>query len=251
MNARNQPKIQELTDPHEQIKMALKYIFGLTGLKAENLPNDEQKLILIDFIKNEFKTWTCDEFVNAFKMLVGGQLDFDGNHYQNFNAMYFSNVMASYKMKKTEVLKLIPESVPVAVISDEEKRKYRIEFIQDSILKPFQYYKKTGHLTFGITPVKIIYEYLTDDFKFINLSSAEKKVIQQQAIENVKSDWAKKRFSLSREIREKQAQINKDGFETTFANQIKNECYRISIHDFFKNCDFDFETMVNNYIKNL
>lgn len=251
MNARNQPKIQQLDDPNEKIKIALKYIFGLTGLKAENLPNDEQKLILIEFIRSEFKNWTCDEFVNAFRLLVAGHLEFDGNHYQNFNAMYFSNVMAAYKAKKIDVLKYIQQPEPVKQIDPVENLQFKIAFIQDCILKPFQYYKKTGQLTFGITPIKIIYEYLTEDFKFIDLSPDQKKTIHEQAVTNVKSIWEKQRFHFSREILEKKRQIESDGFEKTFAFDIKNECYRISIANFFERLDFDFEKTVNDYIKNL
>jgi hypothetical protein len=251
INARNQPKVHELNDPNDKIKIALKYIFGLTGLKAENLPNDEQKLILIEFIRSEFKNWTCDEFVNAFRLLVAGHLDFDGNHYQNFNAMYFSNVMAAYKTKKIDVLKFIQQPEPIKQIDENERRKMQIQFIQDCILKPFKYYKRTGNLTFGITPSKIIYEYLTDDFKLLNLSTAEKNAIHDQAIETVKSNWATTRLNLTRENRTKQSSINTNGFEKTFAFEIKNECYRISVIQFFERLDFDFEQTVNNYIKNL
>ena len=240
-----------MSDPNDKIKIALKYIFGLTGLKAENLPNDEQKLILIEFIRSEFKNWTCDEFVNAFRLLVAGHLEFDGNHYQNFNAMYFSNVMAAYKAKKIDVLKYIQQPEPVKQIDPAERRQMRIEFIQECILKPFQYYKKTGKLTFGITPIKIIYEYLTDDFKVFNLSPDQKKTIHEQAVTNVKSIWEKQRFHFSREILEKKRQIESDGFEKTFTFDIKNECYRISVAQFFENCQFDFEQTVNDYIENL
>ena len=240
-----------MNDPNDKIKIALKYIFGLTGLKAENLPNDEQKMILIEFIRSEFKNWTCDEFVNAFRLLVAGHLDFDGNHYQNFNAMYFSNVMAAYKAKKIDVLKYIQQPEPVKQIGPDEKRQMQIEFIKECILKPFQYYKKTGKLTFGITPIKIVYEYLTDDFKVLNLSLSEKNAIRDQATENAKSNWNKQRLNLNRENRDKQSKINSDGFEKTFAFEIKNECYRISVIQFFEQLDFDFEQTVNNYIKNL
>jgi len=251
INARNQPKIHELNEPNIPIKSALKYIFGLTGLKAENLPNDEQRIILLEFIRTEFKNWTCDEFVNAFRLLVAGHLDFDGNHYQNFNAMYFSNVMAAYKAKKIDVLKYIKQPEPVKQIDPVERQKMQIDFIKECILKPFQYYKKTGKLTFGITPSKIIYEYLTDNFKLLNLSLTEKKTIHIQAIENIKSNWATTRLNLTRENRTRQSKINSDGFEKTFAFDIKNECYRISIHEFFEKLDFDFEQTVNDYIKNL
>jgi len=119
-----------LNEPNIPIKSALKYIFGLTGLKAENLPNDEQRIILLEFIRTEFKNWTCDEFVNAFRLLVAGHLDFDGNHYQNFNAMYFSNVMAAYKAKKIDVLKYIKQPEPVKQIDPVERRKMQIDFIK-------------------------------------------------------------------------------------------------------------------------
>jgi hypothetical protein len=182
---------------------------------------------------------------------VAGHLEFDGNHYQNFNAMYFSNVMAAYKAKKIDVLKYIQQPEPVKQIDPVENLQFKIAFIQDCILKPFQYYKKTGQLTFGITPVKIIYEYLTEDFKVLNLSSAEKMTIYNQATENIKSNWAKKRLNLSRENRDKQSKINSDGFEKAFAFYIRNECFRISVIQFFERLDFDFEKTVNDYIKNL
>ena len=86
----------EKQDPRELLKITLRRIIVLIGFNTKNiLP--EQWHILINFILNEFKGTTAIDLEKAFTLGIKGQLDVDLTHYQNFNCLYISNVLQSFR----------------------------------------------------------------------------------------------------------------------------------------------------------
>ena len=228
----------------------MKYVFGLIGLKSENLPNAEQKLILIDFIKRKFPTITTDEIIVAFQFMVSGELELV-EHYQNFNAIYFSQVINNYKKRRIEVLPNREQPVQIEM-SMKDKKKIRVDYINECIRKPFQYFKKTGFLTFGITPIQFIYKFLTDDLGVLQISREEKKDIYKKAIEVVRSEWTKKSgIDNFAKYRQKRNQIEVEGFESVFSFEIRNECFRISVDNYFRTTTDNFEFLLDQQIEKI
>ena len=245
-----QPKIQELSDPAQKITDALKYVFGLIGLKSENLPNAEQKLILIDFIQRKFPTITTDEIIVAFQFMVSGELELV-EHYQNFNAIYFSQVINNYKKRRIEVLPKPQQPVQIE-LSMKDKKKIQIDYINECFRKPFLYFKRTGNLTFGITPIQFIYKFLTDDLNVLNVSSEEKKDIYKKAVEVVRAEWVNKSgIDNFTKYRQKRNQIEVEGFESVFSFEIRNECFKICVHNYFKTTTDNFEFLLDEQIKKI
>lgn len=138
VEASRDTQIRNLTD-QESIKMSLRYIFTLVGLKSENLPSELQKMVLIEFIESEFAWMTPEEMKLAFRMAVAGKLDVEINHFQNFSPVYFAAVANAYKEKRgaalTEYNSKMLEMTTKPHPSDDEKKMMFWGFVEECLLK--------------------------------------------------------------------------------------------------------------------
>jgi hypothetical protein len=80
----------------EEIKQALRYAMLFVGLRGNNLPSEEEKYVLLKFIKSNFGNQTPQEIVLAFEYAVAGKLNVDAKSYENFSCEYFSRIMNAY-----------------------------------------------------------------------------------------------------------------------------------------------------------
>jgi hypothetical protein len=80
----------------EEIKQVLRYVMILVGLRGNNLPTDEEKFVLISFIKSNFANQTVAEIKLAFEMAVAGKFQVDVKTYENFSCEYFARIMNAY-----------------------------------------------------------------------------------------------------------------------------------------------------------
>lgn len=93
-NARRAPKIGMATD--EEIKQALRYAMVKIGLRGANVPGDEEKLMLILHVRENFPANTIEDIKLAFDWGIEGRLDEDINCFENFSCLYFTRIMRSY-----------------------------------------------------------------------------------------------------------------------------------------------------------
>lgn len=97
----------------EQIKEALRLIMVKVGLRAQNFPNDLEKLILIQHIQENFGGNTIEEIRLAFDMAIGQKLEIESaNCYENFSCVYFSMIMNAYRKWSSEAYKILPTEQP-------------------------------------------------------------------------------------------------------------------------------------------
>ena len=71
------------------------------GLRANNLPNDIEKAVLIEHIINQYGRHTPAEIRLAFDMALSGKLDLEDKEvvcYENFSCLYFSKIMNAYRV---------------------------------------------------------------------------------------------------------------------------------------------------------
>lgn len=78
------------------IKQSLMYAMQCIGFDSSRI-NKEEIEFIINFLKTNFKFFKTENIRAAFELGVKGELDIEMNHYQNFNTMYVSNVLQSYK----------------------------------------------------------------------------------------------------------------------------------------------------------
>lgn len=72
----------------------------LVGIRAANLPSQEEKAILIRHITKHYSGHTVAEIRLAFEMAIAGELDVatdDVKAYENFSPVYFSQIINSYR----------------------------------------------------------------------------------------------------------------------------------------------------------
>jgi hypothetical protein len=226
----------------EPIRQAFRYIFTLIGLKAENIPSDLQKAVLIQFVKNELGSFTPDELCLAFRLAVSKKLDVEVQHFQNFSAMYVAEIMESYRKQRNSAiteyrqnLKQIQQTEENS-ISPERKLQLFWEFVDTIILKLWQTYKQTNSLDLKHYRVASIYEVLSEDFCFINLTKEDKVEIKKRAEQSAKNhvfNQPSETLERVREIKSIKNAIESGVQHIGFENLILNKCYELAIRDYF------------------
>ncbi len=80
----------------EELKQVLRYAMVLVGLRGNNMPTEEEKFVLLNFIKSNFGNQTPEEIKLAFEYAIAGKFDVDVKCYENFSCEYFARIMKAY-----------------------------------------------------------------------------------------------------------------------------------------------------------
>jgi hypothetical protein len=134
----------------EEVSKALRYIFVLIGLRAEQVPDEEEKAVLKDYVIEEYGGHTTEEIKLAFKMAIQGKLKIaqkDVKCYGIFSPAYFTSIMDAYREWATEQAeKLINRKEPERVVTEKEKAIINLEYagwlqtlIKNALLPPLKY----------------------------------------------------------------------------------------------------------------
>lgn len=104
----------------EPLKQALRYAMVLVGIKANNVPNENEKAVLLQFIQKNYGGHTPNEIRLAFDLAVAGELELDDvKCYENFSPLYFATIMNAYrKWAKPRFSELKPQ--PTNLSSDQK-----------------------------------------------------------------------------------------------------------------------------------
>lgn len=125
----SKPKI--IVMPVEALKEALRQVFFLIGLRADQIPVDEEKGFLIQYIIENYGGHTSDEIVLAFKMAIQGKLKLDYKEvrsYGIFSPMYFTIIMDAYREWAREQAEKLNRKGPQVFVSEVEKRKIDLAY---------------------------------------------------------------------------------------------------------------------------
>lgn len=117
------------------IKMMLKYVMMKIGIRANNIPDDIEKQVLVDHIKTNFPNNTLDEIRLAFDMAINEDLDInpdDVKAYENFSCAYFSRIMNAYLSWAANEIKFLKhEPPPQRIYTDEENDNLHRELTEE------------------------------------------------------------------------------------------------------------------------
>lgn len=244
-------QIQNLVDD-ESIRQSLRYVFALIGLKAENLPTDIQKVVLLEFIQTELKHFTPEEIKLAFRMAVAGELNVEISHFQNFNAMYLSNVMNAYKEKRgaalTEMNQKLRALEPKKEPTEAEQIAAFWDYMEQFVGSKFEEYRTNKRINwenvFGSDHMFIQLEKLG----IIHLTINRKNEIMKIAESQVKTKWENERTKSRDRVRQvrqlREALANGVGSPKSFQQQAVTRAREIAIEETFKsmldsNIDFN------------
>ena len=119
----------------KDLKQVLRYSMLLVGLRANNMPTEEESFVLINFIQTNFANVTIAEIKLAFDMAVAGKLGIDAKCYENFSCEFFGRIMASYLIFSAEETRIISQRVvedePLPKPSDDILKAQAIDIIND------------------------------------------------------------------------------------------------------------------------
>lgn len=159
----------------EEIRQILRYVMVKLGLREKNWPEDDEKIILLRHVIQNFASHTLDEIILAFDMAMMGKLGVESKCYENFSCDYFSGIMNAYRAWAREEYKQIPQPPPPMIdnkedLSDAAKGEWLAEIVQRvkagkitletvEFMPPmlFEYLEKRGEITM---PIEENHEYL-------------------------------------------------------------------------------------------
>lgn len=97
----------------ESLKEVLRLIILKVGIRANNLPTEEEKAVLIAHIVANYGNHTAKEILLAFEMAIADKLELEHRDvvsYENFSCLYFSTIMNAYRdWAKVEVKHAVKE----------------------------------------------------------------------------------------------------------------------------------------------
>jgi len=80
------------------VKKPLRRALILCGVRAQNFPKDAEKLLLVDFLRKHYPTYTPQEIAFAFELAIARRLDIDNpDCFENFSCAYIGKVLSAYE----------------------------------------------------------------------------------------------------------------------------------------------------------
>ena len=161
----------------EEIRQTLRYIIVVTSLKTENIPQAEEKAVIISFLLDYFGMHTIEEIQLAFKLWAARRLDLEENqipHYQQLSCEFIGRVMAAYRRWAVREDALIKHK-PIALQLENRVSK-EVDW-KPEVNEAYQ-------------------EFLTDKWKFrLMVSSLHNQLVKDHLID---SDGYTKLFSIAK-----------------------------------------------------
>jgi hypothetical protein len=189
-----QSKIPVRARSQEDLKEVLRYCMVLVGLRGSNMPTDEEKFVLLNFIRDNFGNQTPEEIRLAFEYAIAGKFEIDAKCYENFSCEYFGRIVKAYiDYSRNEVKGLPKEIEPMKEVpSDHQLKKDAIDtvnFYADQLEKSN---KEGKSFTFIAGGLSILWDYL-DKFEIQTLTIQEKIEIWNK-YETIKDEAERKRY---------------------------------------------------------
>ena len=159
----------------EDIKEVLRYSMLLVGLRGSNLPTEEEKFVLTNFVRSNFGNNTCEEIKLAFEMAVAGKLNIDAKCYENFSCEYFGRIMNDYLEFARQEIKNLPKPIEQVkeIPSDQELKKQAIDTANEYANQIRYCEKNDKKFTFIAGGLSILFDYL-EQFKITTISKEER-----------------------------------------------------------------------------
>jgi hypothetical protein len=185
---------QSLRLRHEEdIKQVLRYAMVLVGLRGNNMPSEEEKFVLLNFIRSNFGNQTPEEIKLAFEWAVSGKLNIDAKCYENFSCEYFGRIMKAYidyarqetitVAQVEEVVKEIPSDADLKIAAINSANMYAQEMIrcQERNIK-MNWIAGGLHVLYDYIVKFGIYEASLEDKQRIYASNLTKKLDKDELI---------------------------------------------------------------------
>lgn len=167
----------------EEIKQVLRYSMVLVGLRANNMPTDEEKFVLLNFIKLNYGNFGVAEIKIAFEMAVAGKFQIDVKCYENFSCEYFGRIMNAYSefarnetfilMQKSQESSTLPEPTP------DEQKLQAIESLNFYADRMKALMEKKKDVDFFLGGIHVLFT-IARKHNLINLSDEVRRIIKDK-----------------------------------------------------------------------
>lgn len=99
---------------NNELGNTLRYCMLLMGIRAANMPNQDEKQLLFMFLRRNFGGHTTDEIRLAFEMAASGRLEVDARHFENFSCEYIGRILTAFRSwsKQVYTQQVKPEKTP-------------------------------------------------------------------------------------------------------------------------------------------
>lgn len=147
----------------QDIKQVLRMAMLMVGLRGSNMPTDEEKFVLLNFVRNSFGNQTPEEILIAFEMAVAGKLEVDSKCYENFSCEYFGRIMKAYidwARNEMRTAKVDEPEIEKPIPSDAELKADAINTINSYVYKIQVAKKNDGKFEFTTGGLSYLYDYL-------------------------------------------------------------------------------------------
>lgn len=119
----------------EEVKEVLRKAMMKVGLRATNIPDDTEKLVLYEHIITNYGGNRLNEIPLAFDFAIRGVLAtadgevVEANCYENFSCLYFSKIMSAYRFWSKQEMKFVSatEKIEQKIFNQEELDDYARE----------------------------------------------------------------------------------------------------------------------------
>ena len=125
-------------DQWRRISMALNQCCLLIG--SASVLSDGEYNIMKDFLITEYKDFSAEELLIAFKKVSSGAITVEMQHFGKLSPMYLGAVLKAFRDERHKALALEERNKPKAEPTpptEEEKLKIRRDYIYQCIIKPF------------------------------------------------------------------------------------------------------------------
>ena len=216
----------------EDLKQVLKLAMIKVGIRANNLPNDVEKGVLIEHIITHYGNHTPMEVKLAFDMAISGKLDLEEKEvtaYENFSCLYFSKIMNAYRVWARQTHSQLKKDYPKMIaekftLDDEEKAEWMMEW------------KQKEDINFELIPL-IFYDWMAEK-NLIKLSGKEKWAYTEKATTQIKTqlfnDISTCKTNDAYIAFNKFENMEKNGFTGELKGRILNRAKRLIIYDYLK-----------------
>ena len=159
IKAQNKPNIR--TRPDEDLKQVLRMAMLMVGLRGSNMPTDEEKYVLLAFIKSNYGNQTPEEIAIAFEMAVAGKLNTDCKCYENFSCEYFGRIMNAYieyARQETKNVKKPEPEIEKPKPTNEESKALTIAIVNSYVKRIFHSQYNGGDFEWTLGGLSHLYD---------------------------------------------------------------------------------------------
>jgi hypothetical protein len=105
IEALKSPRINQVDT--ETLNESFRYVMMLVGIRARNLPDKTENIVLYAYLRKYFGMFTIQEFRIAFELAIAGELSLKDDEvkcFDNFSCEYMSRILKAYRKLSSSII---------------------------------------------------------------------------------------------------------------------------------------------------